>query len=92
MANSTLLENITPDELEARIEKAVNKAIAKIAPTTEQDAFITREEAGKRLHLSLVTIDKNIHEGRLQAYRIGGRVLLKESDLKLNQIPVRKHK
>jgi len=92
MANSTLLENITPDELESRIEKAVNRAISKIAPITEQDAFITREEAGKRLHLSLVTIDKNIHEGRLKAYRIGGRVLLRESELNISQIPVRKHK
>ena len=92
MANSTLIENITPEELESWIEKAVSKAISTIVLTKENDSFLTREELSSRLHISLVTLDKNIHQGNIKAYRIGGRVLLRESDLKLSQIPVRKHK
>ena len=80
MGNSTILENVSPDELDNRITKAVLKAITSIPPTKEE-GFITRAELSEKIHLSLVSIDKYIRLGKLRGYRIGGRVLLKLSIL-----------
>lgn len=91
MTTSTILENVSTDDLKILLQNIVRDELAAIKPTKEE-GFITRKELGNKLHLSLVSIDKHIKEGRIKGYRMGGRVLFKESEIILLEIPIRKHK
>jgi excisionase family DNA binding protein len=88
---STIIENITPDELQARIEMAVSKAISAI-PEKQKEAFLTRDQASKQLHVTKNTLDKYINNGALTAVRLGNRVSLPESEIKLNRVKPRNPK
>lgn len=46
-------------------------------PYVSPDAWLTREEAAERAHVSVKTIDRAIKRGDLQASRIGRRVLMR---------------
>ncbi len=49
------------------------------APTDE--TYLTRKETAKRLRVSLVTLTEWVNRSRLTAYKIGGRVLFRESEV-----------
>jgi hypothetical protein len=91
MSNAILLENLTPDNLKEIIKVAVREELAAI-PQKKEDKFLTRGEVRKIYHISLPTIDKRIRDGSLKGYRIGDRVLMKESEINLPEIPVRKYR
>jgi len=91
MTDSILLQNIDPDGLKSLIQEAVRVELASLSGKKE-DKFFTRAEVAEKLHISFPTLDNNIRKGRLKAVRIGGRVLIRESDLILNEIPIRKHR
>jgi excisionase family DNA binding protein len=42
---------------------------------------LTREEASRRLRISLGTLDKRIKEGKIQVVRDGKRIFITESEL-----------
>jgi excisionase family DNA binding protein len=91
MNNSIILENVTSDNLKEIIKGAVREELAAIQPKKE-DTFLTRAELAKRLHITLVTLDRAARNGKLKGYRINGRVLFKESEINLDAIPFRKAK
>lgn len=49
--------------------------------TTKEPEYLTRKETAKKLHISLVTLNRLTNEGILQSYKIGGRVLFKTGDV-----------
>jgi hypothetical protein len=89
MGNSVVLENVSSEELKTLIKSAIREEMSSI-PQVKEEGFITRHELSEKLHLSLVSVDKYIRLGKLKGYRIGGRVLFKESEIKLDEIPSRK--
>ena len=91
MNNSVILENITGNDLKELIKGAVREELAAIQPS-KNDSYLTRQELSEKLRISLVSLDKAVRNGKLKAYRINGRVLFKESEINLSEIPVRKHK
>jgi len=45
------------------------------------DGYLTRQQASKKLHLSLTTLDTYTKKGIINAVKIGHRILYKESDI-----------
>ncbi|MFA5300196.1 MAG: hypothetical protein WC389_18570 [Lutibacter sp.] len=91
MENSILIEGITAGSLREIVKAAVVEGITAMQPKKE-DNFLTRMELAKKLHISTVTLDKASRNGKLKGYRINGRVLFKESEINLSEIPIRKHR
>jgi len=60
-------------------EVADIKTILRNRP--EESRFISREEARKKLGISMPTLDKALKDGTLIGHRIRGRILLKETEL-----------
>ena len=91
MTSSIILQSIDEDGLKSLIKEAVRDELAAIPPKKENN-YLTRAEMAAKLKVSLPTIDKMIGMGKLRAVRLGGRILFKEDDLNLDEIPVNKHR
>ena len=92
MQNSIILENISPDQLFAKIEEIVSQAIDKrLLPKTPQ-TYITKKEAAAKLRLSLPTLGRLISDGTIKVYRIGRSVLFKSDEIELALTEISNHK
>jgi len=68
--------------LQEIIENSIDKAFEKQAEKVRiKPRNVTRAEAGERLNISLVTLDKLISKGKLITNRVGRRVYVVESSL-----------
>lgn len=80
-----ILSPIPVNELVTLITNSVMNQISnqpeKAAPTPEIEGYLTRHEVCKLLNVSLVTLNKHTKSKRLQAHRIGARVLYKKSEV-----------
>ena len=81
MENSILIQNMTGEEL----RKIIREEFAEIKIKPDEN-FKTRSELAKKLHVSLVSLDKAIRDGKIKSYRLNGRILFKESDINLEEI------
>jgi excisionase family DNA binding protein len=90
------LEGMTVDTLSDIIRETVRAEIGvkQLTPPPVEDKYLTRKETATRLKVSLVTLTEWVNRSRLKAYKIGGRVLFCETDVKeaLAQIVPLKHK
>lgn len=84
--NQLILSPIPIDDLVNLISKAVtnqthlnNEKAVETQP--EKEEYLTRHEVSKLFHISLVTLNKHTKNNRLQAHRIGARVLYKRSEV-----------
>lgn len=79
MTSSIILETITPDSLRDIIRQAVREEMSeqKSQPETQ---YLTRKETAKRFRISLPTLNELTKSGRVKGYRVGGRVLYKETE------------
>lgn len=70
-------------ELKSVVQEWIKECQADTADvqSTNQAKYLTRAEAAKVLHVSLVTLDSYIKAGILPAKRIGIRVLISEEAL-----------
>lgn len=66
------IKNVFRDELHKSKDNLSN---------TPKEKYLSRKDAAQVLNISLPTLSKHIKEGKIPAYRIGNRVLLKLSDL-----------
>ena len=81
MENAILIKNISEDELRQIIrQELVN---VKLKP---DENFKTRAEIAKKLRVSVVSLDKAVRDGRIKAVRLNGRILFRESDIKLEEV------
>jgi excisionase family DNA binding protein len=68
--------------LEDHITACVTKAFeAKATLIQKQGTKLSRQEAAKKLRVSLPTLDKYIREEKIRTQTIGRRVLIPEMDL-----------
>jgi excisionase family DNA binding protein len=82
------MENISPqtplfyltlEQAESLIKSAVAEALKEQAEQRSIEPgkkYLTRSEASELLRISLVTLDKRIHDGTLTAKKIGNRYLI----------------
>jgi excisionase family DNA binding protein len=92
MEESIIFKNISPEKLKEIVSEATIEAVKKVLDSRKEVKYLSRQEARKILGISLPSLDKQITRGKIRAQRIGGRVLITESDLKnaLTEIPARK--
>ena len=85
-----MIEGISRDEFQDVLQGIIKSELA-ILMTEKKSQFITRNEACKKLRISIPSLDKLIHQGKLTASRINGRILIKNDDIEkaLTEIPVR---
>ncbi|MBN2481023.1 MAG: helix-turn-helix domain-containing protein [Bacteroidales bacterium] len=84
MKNSILLENIDSEGLKSLIREIIREERESIYPhkSDNKEVYLTRRETANKLHVSLVTLNAWSKTGRLKGYRVGGRVLYLESEIK----------
>ena len=75
--NSTILFQITPEQLQEMIERAIEK---KLKPPPEKK-FIPKKIVAQRLNRTVQTLDAWHKAGILRKKYIGGRVFYLESDV-----------
>lgn len=75
----TELRQIIRDELKT-ILVHIDKRIELARISTAED-MVSRKDAAKFLLTSLVTIDKWTRQGKIQGFRIGGRVVYRKKDI-----------
>jgi len=83
------------DKLEKTISDLGDAISAyKQKPLSSENNYLTRKDTAHRLKVSLVTLTDWVNRSRLKAYKIGGRVLFRESEVEeaLSQIVPLKHK
>jgi len=80
-----ILTTIRPEELKEMIESAVSRgisiAVSQIKETEKSPKYYTKAEAKQFLKIGMVTLCQRIKEGTIKVNRIGGRVLIAESEL-----------
>ncbi len=80
--NSIILQNIDTEGLKTLIREVNAEMFAAIQPKPQpKDKYITRREVADKISISLPTLNEYTKTGKLKAYRIGGRVLYKESEV-----------
>jgi excisionase family DNA binding protein len=68
------------DELKVFIEDAIDRKIKEHLGESQQE-YYTREEAAKKLGVSLVTLDKYIKAGVLNAKRLGKSIRIEAKEI-----------
>jgi len=75
------------EDIKKIVQETVREEFAAASSVTKTIKYLTRKDLETKLHISLPTIDKAIKKGTLKAYRIGGRILFKEDEINLTEIP-----
>ncbi len=82
MDNAILIQNMNTDELKSLIGEAVENKLQSFNPKPQpKEKYLTRHETAKALRVSLPTLNVLTKTGKIAGYRIGGRVLYKETDV-----------
>ena len=84
---------LTEEQIRAIVGDAVRSAVSsemdRKQPNPQHSGLFTIKQAQERMQITRPTIYKWLKEGRLKAYRIGGRVFLKEAEVMSALQPVR---
>ena len=80
---STDLEALMSSLMQEQAKTIVSTIIERQqqARKTDEIKYLTRKEAAKRLHISLVTLQKRLNDGNIEFKRLGRRVLIPETAL-----------
>ena len=83
MNNAVLIQNATLDDIEAMVNKAVERRMAEFYDRvrSKPPVLIKRKDAAKMLGISLPTLDMYGKAGILHQRHIGGRVYYEEEEL-----------
>ncbi len=74
--------------IKAEVNNALEAFNSRLESKPKDDNFYTRKETAKKLNVSLVTLTKHVYNGKINAHRVGSRVLFKAEDINncLNKI------
>ena len=78
------IENTNANDFKNEIVKDVTNALKEIAGTmqnSDSNAILTRHETASMLNISLVTLWQWTKNNTLPAYKIGGKVRYKKSEI-----------
>lgn len=81
MATSTIIENVTPDELIESVRRVIKQEIAGLNLERTAPKYLTRREVADLLKISLPTLNDYTRTGRIKGHRIGSRVLYSEEEV-----------
>lgn len=82
MNNSIILQNITRQDLIEIFEGVLSDKISELKPDPLPEIEnLTRKEVKEKYRISYPTLHKLVNTGKLKAYKIGGRVLFKKSEV-----------
>jgi len=81
MATSTIIENVTPDELIESVRRVIKQEIADLNLGRTAPKYLTRREVADLLKISLPTLNDYTRSGRIKGHRIGSRVLYSEEEV-----------
>lgn len=92
MEKTVLLYQLTPEEFQLLIKKAVAAEFESFKDRlreSEPDQLLTRSEACDFLKINSTTLWNWTKSGKVQAYGIGNRVYYKKQELTASLIPLR---
>ena len=94
MMQNVILTPIPITELVTLISDEVKKHMpsepkTEVKSTNENEGYYTRKEVCKLFRISLVTLNKHTKSKRLNAHRIGSRVLYKKSEIQKALITIK---
>jgi excisionase family DNA binding protein len=95
MSKTTSIEIVTSENLREIVREVIVEEVPKLIPQKSTEGrYYTRKEAAKRARITMPTLDKYIHEGKIKAHRLGRRVLFSEADIKkaIEEMPFIKYK
>ena len=84
METSTLLLNVTPEQLTTAILKGVDEKLTELKKQFQPQQpteYLTRNEVKELLKVDLSTIHNWTKNGKLKAYGIGNRIYYKRLDI-----------
>ena|SRR5665213_800261 len=67
-----------------------NQEKLNISSLTKEDKFVNKNEAREILNISLTTLDRHTLRGNLKSYKVGIRVLYRESEIRSHKILFKK--
>lgn len=79
--NQILLHSLTLEELLSAIEVLLDKKLQPAKPAKSKPVYLSRKEVASLLMITLPTLHDWTKLGWLKSYKIGTRVLYKESDV-----------
>jgi hypothetical protein len=95
MQTSTILENLSANDLKELISQAFSEHIEKIiTPPTSEPGYLSRKEVCKELRITFPTLNYYTKSGIIKGFRLGRRILYRQSDIaeSLKQISERKYR
>ena len=85
MQNSTILNNVSPQDLQTIIESAIDSRLTpllnKLSSKPESNELLTRNEVCEIFKIDLSTLHHWRKKGKIKASGIGGRVYFKRLDV-----------
>ena len=76
-----IIIQISENEFQQRLEKAVEKALANYSPLVKELKYLTRKEVAAKLRISLPTLNEYTKSGKLKGHRLNGRVLYRDDEI-----------
>lgn len=96
MTNGIILSGLTLNDLLEKIGEVVENRLGKSVPQKQeiQSDYLSRKEVSKLLKITLPTLHDWTKQGILKSYKIGTRVLYKETEVKqtLERVPLFKNR
>ena len=91
---TTVLQNVSVNELKAIISETVAEQVKHLNPPTKDPILLTRAEVAKILGITLPTLNDWTKRGIIPALKIGSRVRYKKQDVykALTQVETLKYK
>lgn len=81
MGRTTLIENISTDELIESIRLVVKQEIANLQLQKSIPKYYTRKEVSELLKITLPTLFEYTRSGKIKGSRVGSRVLYSEDEV-----------
>lgn len=94
MVNSTLIQNVTPEEFSEFLRPIIREELSRLNPQESITRYLSRQEVADLLKISLPTLNEYTRTGIIKGSRIGTRVLYADADVKeaVKAIPTLKYR
>jgi excisionase family DNA binding protein len=82
MQTSTILQNLSADDLKVLISQAFSEQLEKISPPQPAEpGYLSRKEVCKELKITYPTLSYYTKTGIIKGFRLGRRILYRKSDI-----------
>ena len=82
ITNSTLIENLTAEQMSETFRQIVREELSAIQPKEDIPKYLSRDEVCKSLKITLPTLNTYTKKGIIKGCKVGTRVLYLASDIK----------